>query len=794
MPIALLLLALLATTTASLAAGEESSIVERELDPSWKEDPYRPRRFWDRGASADEYQWALRATGQWPRSAEEPPSIAGSPWTRLGPVGNVSLQNGRIAGIHLRSDGSGSHLVYAGACNGGLWVARAVDGVGHWTSLGDNLPNPSVRAFAVNPTNPGRIIVGTGDYLRARGGGMFQTANGGASWTQIPISPTPDSFFRIHFLPSNPNVLLAASDQGILRSTDGGNTWTTRLSGFASDLIFHPTNANLQFACSHSGGRGVFKSTDAGVTWTRIVHAVLPDSGDFGRASIAICRDFPLHMALLVEGGFNLQGVYRTTNGGTTWTNITNNLAGFGDGQIWHAQAIAYRPNDSNQIYVGAVDIAHTTNGGTTWLVGGGAAGISIGHADITQLHFSSFTGDSVLWITNDGGIYRHVIGGATTSWNGNSVDGLVCSQIDHLSANRQFRMLGLQDNGTMRSTSAGASWSLVQSGDGGDNEFTDPEAFHSWFADGVYDPPRTWRTYKYLNGTQPLDTNNPATYSPALFHDRFTGTMWSHGSSTIVSSPTAGTPSWSSLVSLVSPIASIRGSYSDGKTILVRYYNPNDRRLTILENTGSWTQRTITLPDNSNTFAAAVVSTEWPAENWAGLEGVGGQKVLYTKNRWQTWTDVTGSLSAVREVSSIVATPFNLRQLFAATDIGVFWTQDGGATWAPFQDGLPIVRCTEIRYLVDPLHGGADRLVVATHGRGMWERVIAGPPIFYVDRRNLGLENGTFEHPYNTFGEGVAAASAGAVVGLRGDIYTEPLVLTAPRVYMAYETHSELQ
>ncbi len=426
--------------------------------------------------------------------------------------------------------------------------------------------------------------------------------------------------------------------------------------------------------------------------------------------------------------------------------------------------------------------------------MGGGAAGIPIGHADITQLHFSSFTGDNLLWITNDGGIYRHLIGGATTSWNGNSVDGLVCSQIDHLSANRQFRMLGLQDNGTMRSISAGVSWSLVQSGDGGDNEITDPEGFHSWFVDGVYEPPRTWRTYKYLNGTQPLDTNNPAAYSPALFHDRFSGTMWSHGATTIISSPTAGTPSWSSLVSLLPSIASIRGSYSDGKTILVRYYTPNHNRLTIVENSGSWSQRTITLPDSNNSFATAVVSSEWPAENWAGLDGASGQKVLHTTDRWQSWTDVTGSLSAVREVASIVATPFNSRQLFAATNIGVFWSQDAGATWAPFQDGLPIVRCTEIRYLVDPLHGGADRLVVATFGRGMWERMIAGPPIFYVDRRNAGVENGTFEHPYNTFGEGVAAAPEGAVVGLRGDVYTESQILSTPRVFMAYEAHSEIQ
>jgi hypothetical protein len=62
------------------------------------------------------------------------------------------------------------------------------------------------------------------------------------------------------------------------------------------------------------------------------------------------------------------------------------------------------------------------------------------------------------------------------------------------------------------------------------------------------------------------------------------------------------------------------------------------------------------------------------------------------------------------------------------------------------------------------------------------------------VDRRNLGIENGTFEHPYNTFGEGVAAAPPGAVIGLRGDAYTEPQVLTAPRVFMAYETHTVIQ
>jgi hypothetical protein len=118
---------------------------------------------------------------------------------------------------------------------------------------------------------------------------------------------------------------------------------------------------------------------------------------------------------------------------------------------------------------------------------------------------------------------------------------------------------------------------------------------------------------------------------------------------------------------------------------------------------------------------------------------------------------------------------PFDRHTVYAATEIGVFRTTNDGQSWHPFQTGLPVVQCKDIKFVVDDTLAGKHKLVVATYGRGLWTREVSGPSIIYVDKTHVGSEDGSFEHPYNTVAEAVSVAPTGAIIGIRSNTYKEP-------------------
>lgn len=755
------------------------------------EDPRRVQLVWSESLPPVEYMRAAESTGmlsvkQWERNQPAGPLD----WTPIGPIGSVSRYNGRISGIHVRQQNS-SQYVYAGGCSGGLWRALASDGNGVWTSLGDGLPNPSVRAFAVHPSNPDDILVGTGDYTRYKGAGMFHTTNAGATWTQVPLPAAPTEFYRIIYLPGNPSVVIAACSSGIMRSSDGGATWTTRLSGQATDLILHPSIPNIQYTSVI--GSGVFRSLDGGVQWSLLSSITTP----FGRASMAICRDSPTNIALVVENGSNaLQGVFSTVNGGADWSNITSNLTGFGGFQVEHAQAITYRPNNPDEIYVGSIQIARTDNGGSSWQVGGDN-GIDIGHSDITQLYFSTTTGDDVLWICNDGGIYRHTIGGSTQDWDGDGVTGLRCSQIDFMDSRRAIRSIGLQDNGVMRSVNGGGSWLQVSSGDGAGCSITDDISSVFWYSVNSGNGDNSvWRV-TLTDPPQQIGNTDVTQYEH--WCDLSSGKVYSATSTNLVSANSSdATPSWAVETSLpITDIHLVYGDPLDGRTVYVTC--ETQPKLIILRKNGTaWTSSIYDFGGDGQT-RFVYVSKEIQGEAWIGLRRVSANasKLYHTTDFGQTWTDISGTaLRSVGYVKTLVAKPFNRNELFVGTDLGVFHTVDGGASWQPYQNGLPIVQCTDLRYIVDPAHSGNDLLLLSTFGRGMYQKVIPTSPISYVDRNATGSGDGTFEHPYQSYVTAVALTPPGGTIALRANNYPAsplPLVIGSRFSFESYAGPSTL-
>ena len=245
---------------------------------------------------------------------------AGLHWRMVGP-----FRGGRVAaatGVPGRPN-----EFYFGAVNGGVW--KSVDAGRVWTPIFDSQPIASIGAIAVAPSAPDTIYVGSGEStLRdsvGYGNGMYKSTDAGATWTHIGLEDT-QHIGRIAVDPRNPSVLFVAAighlyapsaERGVFRSRDGGRTWQKVLFKNADvgavEVVIDPTNSNVvyaglwntrrppwyTYAPTNGPGGGIFKSTDGGSTWTQLTNG-LPPQG-IGRTGIAIAPSNPRRVYAVVD-------------------------------------------------------------------------------------------------------------------------------------------------------------------------------------------------------------------------------------------------------------------------------------------------------------------------------------------------------------------------------------------------------------------------------------------------------------------------------------------------------------
>ncbi len=275
---------------------------ERDLPIQRQEWFYRQRAYPHGYVPTQAHQRALKQLEQ--KRAKEDATRALLPlsalaaipsWTFVGPQPintpyTDPIVSGRVSA--LATDPGDVNTVYLGGAQGGVW--KTTNGGNSWTPLTDTQASTAIGSIALDPSNSSTIYVGTGEENFSTdsyfGAGILKSTDGGTTWTQFcgpfcgPVGQ--DGFYgggaRIGGLavhPTNGQILLAAvallNKDGIYRSTDGGNTWTQVISGNpGNSVIFDPTNGNIAYASlgnSFSGGtEGVFKSTDSGKTWAAL--------------------------------------------------------------------------------------------------------------------------------------------------------------------------------------------------------------------------------------------------------------------------------------------------------------------------------------------------------------------------------------------------------------------------------------------------------------------------------------------------------------------------------------------
>ncbi|HEY2496792.1 MAG TPA: glycosyl hydrolase [Candidatus Angelobacter sp.] len=421
-----------------------------------------------------------------PGTAEGDQEEANGPWHGLtwrlvGP-----FRGGRVLAVSgVTSD---THTYYFGGVGGGVW--KTTDGGVSWHPLTDKVKDmaPSIGAIAVAPSDSNVIYAGTGEAcIRGdiiKGNGVYKSIDAGKTWTYMGLRDT-SAIGRIAVHPKNPDIAYVAAlghvfganpERGIYRTTDGGKNWTKVLfkdeNSGGIDLSLDPTNPNVIFASlwqarrmpwgmdSGGPGSGLYRSTDGGTTWKHLTGHGLPD-GILGRIGVAVAYSGNRVWAL-VEA--DKGGLFRSDDGGDTWT-LTNSDRQYRQRAFYYTHVFA-DPRSADGVYVLNTGMYRSNDGGRTFRP------IRVPHGDNHGLWIDP--GDPSRMIeSNDGGANVSTNGGA--SWTNQA--GQPTAQFYHVTTDNRFPYYlygSQQDNSSVAIASAApggidrTSWYAVGGGESG--------------------------------------------------------------------------------------------------------------------------------------------------------------------------------------------------------------------------------------------------------------------------------------------------------------------------------------
>jgi photosystem II stability/assembly factor-like uncharacterized protein len=339
-----------------------------------------------------------QAAAQNPNVTVDPALLNGIQFRHL----SVFSRGGRVTAVAgVQAD---QKLYYMGSTGGGVW--RTNDAGATWTNISDGFfEAASIGAIDVADSNPNVIYVGTGSACPrgniSPGIGMYKSADSGKTWQHIGLR-TAGTIGRIQVHPTNPDLVYVAvlgnlfapnKERGVYRSSDGGKTWQnvhflSDRTG-AVDLTMDPKNPNTLIAAMwtterkpwtiNSGGpdSGMYRTTDGGSTWQRLANG-LP-KGRMGRIGVSISGADSKRVYAQIEAEFDQGGVYRSDDGGTTWTRGFTGRAL--QQRAWYYTHIHADPVDVDTVYALNVGAFKSTDGGKTFQ--GGAIQSHSDHHDL---------------------------------------------------------------------------------------------------------------------------------------------------------------------------------------------------------------------------------------------------------------------------------------------------------------------------------------------------------------------------------------------------------------------------
>ncbi len=399
--------------------------------------------------------------------------------------------NNEIAGCiqAIAAHPTNPDIIYIGSIGGGVWrTVNATAASPLWTPLTDTQATLNIGAVEFDPTDGTRqtLVVGTArtSSFAARGGaliGVLRTTDGGSTWSTLGTSLFSNE--NLTSVAARGSIVLAASDNasagngsGLFRSTDTGGSFTlvSGASGLAagpvSDLVGDPNVSTRFFAAVRTGG--IFRSSDTGATWTNVTGTITGIGASTQKIEMAMFNNgvtTALYVAVLNSTA--LESMWRSTDLGATWTQMDTPVTG---SQTSIHFAIAADRTNASLVYVGGQTARFRGNaslalGSQFVSIQGANSGNTTPHADPREMFIDP---NGNLLECSDGGIYRlmspQTTGGVWGSVNGN----LAIFEAHDVAYDSvtNITMIGTQDNGThIQNSSASTVWSWISGGDGGD-------------------------------------------------------------------------------------------------------------------------------------------------------------------------------------------------------------------------------------------------------------------------------------------------------------------------------------
>jgi len=694
-----------------------------------------------------------------PAKSGPKPRVAGlstNNWEWLGP-GNIG---GRIRAMVIHP--TVPTTMWVGGVGGGVW--KSTNGAASFFPCNDWMANLAVCSLALDPTDPNTLYAGTGEGFgnadAIRGNGIFKTADGGNTWTQLTTYAQQNNINRLSICPTNHLVLLAATGNGIWRSINGGTNWMHIYSTTSvKQVAFHPTDGSQAIAMPD--GSPLY-STDAGQTWNAASGLAAS-----GRIEFAYAPSSP--NIVYASQDTNQGSLFISTDGGVTYT-LRNTGTNYLGTQGWYGNCIWVDPTNPNNVVVGGIDTWRSLDGGNTltqvsdWgynqsqqFNGVNASVHADHHALVGAPGFDGVT-VTALYNGNDGGlavatnIYTAT---ATTGWT-NLNNNLGITQPFGIAANPTTltTIIGSQDNGGTRFTAAQGvnAWHLFGGGDGGfcAADPTDPNYFYSEYVNlQIYRSTDAAQTSSYIYGgsltdagiadagvPDGYDDDDPdapvsANFIAPFILDPNNDNLMLAGGSNLwrTVNVKAATPAWSNIKpgiasgSFISAIAVAQGNsdiiwvgHNDGSV----YATTNGTTLN-----PAWVQKDLGSPNLPNRYCNRIVIDPANANVvYAAFGGFSADDLYRTSDGGTTWTNIASGLPAA-PVYSIVIAPFNHNYIYAGTEVGVFGSANAGASWSTANEGPANVQVLELAW-------ARNYLLAGTHGRGAY-RIALGPPTVLV-------------------------------------------------------------
>ena len=689
---------------------------------------------------------------------------ATGPWESLGPHN----RGGRT--LKIAFNPLNPNTMYAGSASGGLWRSYS-GGVGKnaWQQVPTGFPVLAVSSIAFPPNDSMTMFIGTGEvynhlaagtgaaYRNTRGSygiGILRSTDGGVTWEKsLDFSYDQNKgIWDIEIAPSDPNIIYAATTDGVYKTTNGGLSWSWIFDVVqATDLVVHPSDPNqVIVGCGNfsSPGYGIYRTTDGGNLWYKIT-SNLPTFYK-GKIQLALAPSNPETVYASIGNGFSsaegASWLCRSDDFGANWTIKTE--TDYSQFQGWYSHDVAVHPTNPEELTVIGIEVWKSTDGGNTINIKStGGVGFanppiegpdgdpSYVHSDCHDVIYHP-TQPNIIYVASDGGIHRSTNGGETfASCNGRYQTAQFYNGFANSAQNEFFCMGGLQDNGTIRlnpdidpETGLSVTWTRVFGGDGSwsaINQQNDDISFVSWQTLNVLRNTTGGTSYSSLS----IPKQNPISFIAPYVLAPSNGNVIYAGSSIVAKSidggdsftttngglPLDGNPLLSMAVSTQNPEVVYAATAPNGGS-------PSHIFVTT-DGGNAWDDVTGSLPDRFPMDLEVDPTND--AVAYLAFSGFGAGHIFRTTDYGSTWEDISGDLPDV-PTNAVAVDPLFPNNIYAGNDLGVFVSVDNGDTWLTYHEGFP-----EAVMVFDLNISPANRkLRAATHGNGAYQRDLLEEPL----------------------------------------------------------------